>query len=106
MNLMNETAGYTLSLKQTGFGNPNSNSMIAPGTEHSLTILYLIIISNTPQILLSMAYFFYNRNLTKMILASEYDNLATSYKPLRVSCPAGAQRSTYYLTLPYRYIIP
>ena len=31
---------------------------------------------------------------------------AMSEKLLRVSEPRGAQRSTYYLSLPYRYIVP
>ena len=41
-----------------------------------------------------------------MLGAVEYENYATAQKPLRVSWPRGAQRSTYYLSLPYRYSVP
>lgn len=41
-----------------------------------------------------------------MLLAAEYDGYARQRKPLRVSWPKGHQRSTYYLTLPYRYSFP
>lgn len=41
-----------------------------------------------------------------MLIADEYDDYATQRKPLRVSWPRGQQRSTYYLSLPYRYSAP
>ncbi|KAJ5501985.1 hypothetical protein N7463_004859 [Penicillium fimorum] len=68
--------------------------------------LSMIFMANIPQILVSLAYFFYNGLLTCMLGAVEYDNYAKEQKPLRVSWPRGAQRSTYYLSLPYRYSIP
>ncbi|KAJ5150526.1 uncharacterized protein N7500_010715 [Penicillium coprophilum] len=69
-------------------------------------IFSMIFMANIPQILVSLAYFFYNGLLTCMLGAVEYDNYAKEQKPLRVSWPRGAQRSTYYLSLPYRYSIP
>lgn len=41
-----------------------------------------------------------------MLLAHEYDSYGVQRKPLRVSWPKEKQRSTYYLSLPYRYSVP
>ncbi|MCJ1291656.1 hypothetical protein MMC34_003201 [Xylographa carneopallida] len=41
-----------------------------------------------------------------MLLAAETNSYAVHRKALRVTSPQGAQRSTYYLQLPYRYAIP
>lgn len=75
-----------------------------------------------PQLAVSISYYYYNTVLTAMLMASEYDGYAVAgtcdaamlekpkmapRKSLRVSgTPKGAQRSTYWLSLPYRYSIP
>lgn len=41
-----------------------------------------------------------------MTLTEELTNFAKHRKPLRVSEPSGKQRSTYWLSLPYRYAVP
>lgn len=41
-----------------------------------------------------------------MVMAKEWSDFAHERKTLRVTVPEGAQRSTYYLQLPYRYAIP
>lgn len=69
-------------------------------------IIWMVLLANTPQLLVSLAYFMYNALLSCMLLAAEYDDYALQRKPLRVSWPKGSQRSTYYLSLPYRYSIP
>lgn len=69
-------------------------------------IFSMVFMANVPQLLISVAYFMYNGLLTCMLSAVEYDNYAIERKPLRVSWPRGAQRSTYYLSLPYRYSVP
>lgn len=69
-------------------------------------IIWMVLLANTPQLLVSIAYFMYNALLSCMLLAAEYDDYALQRKPLRVSWPKGSQRSTYYLSLPYRYSIP
>ena len=38
--------------------------------------------------------------------AAEWNHLATSRKGLRVTRPAGQQRDTYFLQLPYRWSLP
>lgn len=41
-----------------------------------------------------------------MLVAYEFSKFSKHRKALRVSQPRGAQRSTYWLTVPYRYILP
>jgi hypothetical protein len=65
-----------------------------------------ILLANTPQIIISFAYLYYNNVLTCMLFAHEWSSMATIRQPLRVSRPRGEQRSTYYLQLPYLYILP
>ena len=71
-------------------------------------IIGSILIANIPQAILSFIYLHLNGLLTTMFLASEYLDFATHRKGLRVSIPKPdtAQRSTYFLQLPYRIAIP
>jgi hypothetical protein len=41
-----------------------------------------------------------------MLSFNENSRFATQRQTLRVSCPVGEQRSTYYLQVPYRYSVP
>lgn len=90
-----------------GFGTPSSTALIKfwenGGGGSNLSA---VLLANCPQIPVSVAYFLYNNVLTTMLLAAEYDGYAQQRKSLRVSWPKGHQRSTYYLTLPYRYSFP
>ncbi|CAI7664057.1 unnamed protein product [Penicillium glandicola] len=86
------------------------------------TLLANVLLANTPQLLLSVSYYFYNSTLTAMLMANEYDNYAIrgmrhdskvetlqmqTAKGLRVSSNRkGAQRSFYFLSLPFRYSVP
>lgn len=63
-------------------------------------------LANTPQVILSAAYFLVNRICTSLCLAREWNRLSVVRKPLRVTNPTGNQRSTYFLSLPYRWAIP
>jgi hypothetical protein len=67
-----------------------------------------VVLANTPQLVLSCAYLFYNDLFTRMLLTKEWLSYSTTRKSLRVSRPvAGSeQRSTYFLQLPYRYSLP
>ncbi|KAE8360992.1 hypothetical protein BDV27DRAFT_167311 [Aspergillus caelatus] len=96
----------TLALAWTlGFGKASGQTMVqAPGI--STAMISLVLLSNTPQMVLSILYFLCNSLMTCMLIADEYDDYATQRKPLRVSWPKGQQRSTYYLSLPYRYSAP
>jgi hypothetical protein len=70
----------------------------------NLTQLQLLV--NTPQLLVSLFSNCLNDHLTRMLFAAEYNSFALRRKPLRVSFPKGEQRSTFYLTIPYRYSVP
>ena len=65
-----------------------------------------VLVVNVPQVVVSMIYYLVNNVLTRMLLAAEYSSYAIKRKPLRVSFPQGQQRSTYYLTIPYRWSVP
>ncbi|KAB8213217.1 hypothetical protein BDV33DRAFT_210419 [Aspergillus novoparasiticus] len=88
-----------------GLGQASPLSML-DSASISKNPIALILLANTPQIVLSILYFLANSLLTCMLVAAEWDRYATQRRPLRVSWPQGKQRSTYYLTLPYRYSIP
>ena len=65
------------------------------------------IAANTPQLIYSMLYYALNALMTKMTLAAEWSSYAVERKGLRVSSrPLHSQRSNYFLSLPYRYIMP
>ncbi|KAJ5159250.1 uncharacterized protein N7500_008901 [Penicillium coprophilum] len=86
------------------------------------TLLGNVLLANTPQLLLSVSYYFYNATLTAMFMAHEYESYAiggmrhdstvdtiqmSPAKGLRVSSNRkGAQRSFYFLSLPFRYSVP
>ncbi|XHG08480.1 hypothetical protein AWENTII_011577 [Aspergillus wentii] len=91
------------SLWNLGFGSLNQYSLFASTDKESFGI---IVLANTPQLIVSVAYFLFNYILTSMLLVVEYTSFATERKALRVSWPTDSQRSTYFLTLPYRYSIP
>ncbi|GLA40698.1 hypothetical protein AnigIFM63309_008532 [Aspergillus niger] len=103
--LQNEEHPWTLrALWQLGFGSATPYTIAF--TPNSSTVISVSLLANTPQIIISVGYFLYNNLLTHMLLAAEYDDYASQRKPLRVSWPQGSQRSSYYLSLPYRYSIP
>ena len=66
----------------------------------------MILISNSPQLILSFLYLTYNGLFTSMLLAKEWSGFAHHRKTLRITSPKDQQRSTYWLQLPYRYSIP
>lgn len=66
-----------------------------------------ILVANLAQPILSFLYFAYNGLFTCMLLGYEWSQYAHHRKGLRVSRGRhGAQRSTYFLQLPYRYSLP
>jgi hypothetical protein len=65
-----------------------------------------LITANKPQVLLSICYFHYNAIFTRFMAEREWNGYSLSYRPLRVTVPEGAQRSTYRLQLPYRFSLP
>ena len=86
----------------SGFGSVHASTAASV----SSTFLGTVLVANSPQLLASATYFLYNQLITSMVLTSESNDFAEHPKTLRVSKPAGKQRSTYYLQLPYRYAVP
>ncbi|KAF2437912.1 hypothetical protein P171DRAFT_477820 [Karstenula rhodostoma CBS 690.94] len=66
----------------------------------------LAFVANSPQLVLSLIYLFYNNLFTSMALAYEWDRLGRERKSLRVTKPRGQQRETYFLQLPLKWGIP
>jgi hypothetical protein len=65
-----------------------------------------VLLVNTPQLAISLAYVLYNSLLTRMLTTYEFSQFGRHRKALRVSRPRDEQRSTYWLQLPYRYALP
>lgn len=71
-----------------------------------ISLTTTILLTKTPQLLLSVSYSLYNSLYTSMLLTAEMNSNASHHIALRVTDPRGEQRSTHYLQLPYRYAIP
>lgn len=66
-----------------------------------------VVLANLPQPLLSLVYLLYNSLFTCMYAEHEWSQLAHQRKGLRVSgMPKGTQRSSHFLTLPWKFGIP
>lgn len=87
-----------------GFGTVKAQSIITKTMHASLPTL--IILANLPQLALSAAYILINRLLSAMASAREWSSHARTRAGLRVTAPAGRQRSTFYLQLPYAFAVP
>ena len=92
-------------LWDNGFGNPSPRSTIT--FTSGLSVATNVLIANTPQLAMSMMYMSFNGLLTCMTLSREFTIFSRKRCGLRVTNPDGGyQRSTYWLSLPYRYSIP
>ncbi|THX14844.1 hypothetical protein D6D17_03147 [Aureobasidium pullulans] len=89
-----------------GFGTVREESLIGGSGWHMPSVTAAVIVANLPQVMLSFLYLLFNGLLTSMLAAREWSHYAQERKPLRVSTPKGMQRSTYFLSLPYRFASP
>ncbi|KAI3537200.1 hypothetical protein CSPX01_10289 [Colletotrichum filicis] len=92
-----------------GLGAMQTKTILNTGDMSQGSILANILLVNTPQIILSLMYFTYNAQYTRISLITEWDRFGNEKeaKSLRVSSTRrGAQRDTYFLQLPYRYSFP
>lgn len=80
------------------------------GTDPSgnAALLANILIANSPQVMVSFLYILYNSILTRQLVADEWVRFLREdgKKALRVSFPVGMQRSSHFLSLPFRYSVP
>jgi hypothetical protein len=70
------------------------------------TTARLAFIANSPQLLLSVVFLYFNNMFTCMALAHEWGQFGIHRKGLRVTKPRGHQRQTYFLQLPLKVGIP
>jgi len=69
------------------------------------TILSTILLANSPQVILSTLYLLFNTLYTSLLSEDEWQRYSYQRRPLRVTDPTGQQRSSYFLSLPYKYSI-
>ncbi|KAF4543024.1 uncharacterized protein LTHEOB_7278 [Lasiodiplodia theobromae] len=96
-------------LWKLGLGKIHSATLIqgwAIPTTGDSAVTGTVLIANLPQALLSSIYLVFNGLCTNMLLAFEWSKFASDSRTLRVSEPRGAQRSTYFLQIPYRFGLP
>ena len=98
-----------------GVGRPQSHSLVggilaASGAVSRAWRFGHILFANSFQVLVSFLYLFYNNILTRQVAANEFLRFLDpdrDRKGLRVSSPKNSQqRSSYFLSLPWRYAIP
>jgi hypothetical protein len=93
-----------------GFGTVNPATIITFtgfATSGASGLVWAAFVANVPQLILSIIYFVYNGILTAYFLGVEWQRFFRERKGLRVSdVPRGAQRTSYFLQLPYRAAIP
>ena len=90
-----------------GFSSTNKSELITQ-VDNSINfgVVAGTLLANTPQIILSYIYTAYNALITSMLSHSELLSYSTKRRGLRVTQPTQMQRSSYYLSLPYRFSIP
>lgn len=90
----------------SGLGAVRSGTIISHGGWPS-ELIPNVLIANVPQLVYSLLYILSNGILTSMTLAAEWNAFSHDKKGLRVSTsPRGNQRTSHFLSLPYRYGVP
>jgi hypothetical protein len=99
-------------LLKDGIGKINGRTLIGgpfiPRTNpHGIAHVGHVLFANIFQVLVSFEYLFYNNILTCQVVGDEFLRFFTERKALRVSSPTNAmQRSSYFLSLPWKYAGP
>ena len=88
-----------------GFGSLNANALTNKTSSHN-SLMGMVLLVNLPQLVLAVLYFMYNSTFTCMLAAAEWSRYGQHRKGLRVTSPTHAQRSTYWLQLPWSYGLP
>ncbi|OJD17200.1 hypothetical protein AJ78_02693 [Emergomyces pasteurianus Ep9510] len=106
-SLKSEYEGGSLPGLSTYSSQPTSvTSVSSVKSSTSRDSMSLMLLANTPQLVVSISYFLYNKVVTSMLLAAEYNNYALHRRYLRVTKPQGKQRSELYISLPFKYGLP
>lgn len=64
------------------------------------------LFANGLQLLMTCCWYLSNSLFTSMMISHHWGKFITRYQSLRVSVPKGKQKSSYFLSLPYRYSVP
>lgn len=79
---------------------PKTDAAQMPGQSSFYTH---VIFANIWQVAVSIVYVQYQALLSSILVADEWGRFASSKKTARVSHPIGLQRSTYFISLPWKY---
>ncbi|KAH6883374.1 hypothetical protein BKA58DRAFT_448150 [Alternaria rosae] len=88
-----------------GFGNV-SFRFILDVYLGSKSLIPYVLVANAPQVVISLVYITYNGLFTTMLANREWASYVHKRAALRVTFPASTQRSTYFLSLPYKFSLP
>ncbi|KAF2119634.1 hypothetical protein BDV96DRAFT_629163 [Lophiotrema nucula] len=86
-----------------------ASKLLLPFTSSSFDTRGVLLntwLANTPQVLLSLGYFSINRICTSICFATEWNRYAYRKKALRVTTPTESQRSTHFLSIPFKWAAP
>jgi hypothetical protein len=99
-----------ISLNGYGLGVPQQFATALTGVTdklgESLGFFFAVLFANMFQAIISAIYLLCNNLLTVMVVAKEWNAYNFKRRTLRVSARKGMQRSSYFLSLPYRYSGP
>lgn len=100
--------GVTLDMFKGLWNSDNNVKNFGTYVSSNYSELEGVVIANSAQLIVTVAYYFFNRVLTSMLASAEYSSYGTDRKALRVTWPVkdSKQRSTYWLSVPYKYGIP
>lgn len=88
-------------LWKIGFGTVSGSNLMSDRS----SLMGTILLANSPQAVLSYLYLSFNTLYTNMFVGREWASYSLYRKALRVSSPRAQQRSTYFLSVPFRYAI-
>ena len=90
-----------------GFSSTNIYELVF-NDEYNLnhSVVTSTLVANAPQVILSYIYTAFNALITSLLSHTELLHYSTKRRSLRVTQPVRMQRSSYYLSLPYRFSIP
>ncbi|XPS68893.1 hypothetical protein M3J09_001172 [Ascochyta lentis] len=100
----NEQSTSFSALIDIGFGTTDPRTVFRSAIS---SVIGNVLVANIAQVILSFVYLLFNGLLTAMLLGYEWSTYANHRKGLRVSTVReGYQRSTFFLSLPYRFALP
>lgn len=103
-NLDDEAVPSFSAILTGGLGTISDNSLIEATA--GLSLIQNVVLANAPQIVASVSYILFNQLLTCLLLSREFTVYSVKRAGLRVTSPQGRQRSTLWLSLPYRFSLP